>query len=401
MPTNRTIRPRQMRVIISFRISNIPTIETFNGTLRYLRSVANWNVQLITPPRMLTPEAVHRATGNGIDGILTDHPLDDNLTEALLASDIPLVSIGTSDSRLYQRTWNIAFLEMDNPEIGRLGARHFLSLGRFRTFAFLPDSRPTRWSEQRQYGFTEELRKNGHATEVFTSTAEEDQTDYRQDLKRWIATLQLPAALMLVGDYRASDIYDVCSEIGLSIPADLAILGVDNNPVLCEATTPSLSSIAPPFEEEGFQAARTLDKLMRARRPSAKPRTIRDFGTPFRIVERESTMPLAPGSLLVDRALAFIQANKTLPISAKDVAARLGVSPTLLALRFRQFEKKTVRESIIDARLKEVRLRLDTSRASIAQIARQCGFASANRLTHLFTQRHGESPRAYRAHEKT
>ena len=72
-------------------------------------------------------------------------------------------------------------------------------------------------------------------------------------------------------------------------------------------------------------------------------------------------------------------------------------SPALLALRFRQFEKKTVRDSIIDARLKEVRRRLDASKASIAQIARQCGFASANRLTHLFTQRYGESPRAYRA----
>ena len=386
---------RKKNVILSFRIANVPSIETFNGTLRYLKSNARWNVHLFTAPKVLSPKAIDTAADDDIEGILTDHPLDEDIAESLAASKIPLVSIGNSDDRLFRRKDNVAFLEMDNFEIGRMGARYLLSLGRYRTYGFVPDLTPTRWSRHRLRGFRSLLRENGHAVSVFSSSADEDSRLYHDNLVQWVNGLQKPAAVMLVGDYRAGDVFDACARLQLNIPEDVAILGVDNNPVLCDSLVPSLTSIEPAFEQEGFVAAKTLDRLMKRRDKPAKPEIIRF--PPIRVVERESTAPTITGSQLVDRALDYIRENIATPFSAKDIAKRLGVSPSLLVLRFRQFEKTTVQAAIVNHRLKAACEKLRGTRLSVSRIAVLCGFSSANRLTHVFTARYGMSPRAYRA----
>jgi len=388
-------KPTRKNVIISFRIANVAGIGTFSGTLRYLRTVANWNVRLFTAQSELSPDAVASAEKDGIDGILTDHPLHENLAEALVRSEVPLVSIGNTDDRLFGRRKNIAFLEIDNRAIGEAGARHFLSLGRFRSFGFLPDSPPSRWSRMRLRGFTTELRKHGWPVDVFQSTESRSGEPYRTALSEWLGKLQRPAAVMLAGDYHALDVSVACAATKLSIPGDVAILGVDNDPTICETASPSLSSIEPQFEEEGFEAAHLLDKMMRSRKPSNRPQIVR-FPSK-RIVERDSTAFVSPGTRIIDRAQEFINANCCSPISARDVAAKLGVSPTLLALRFQQYEHTTVRETIIRARLRHVDKLLRTTSLPITRIASQCGFSTANRLTHLFTARYGMPPLAYRS----
>ena len=223
---------------------------------------------------------------------------------------------------------------------------------------------------------------HGQAVRVFHSAAPHASDRYRADLADWLAALPKPAAVMLAGDYHAPDLPVACAMAALTIPFDVAVLGVDNDPALCEAIAPPLSSIELPFEEEGFEAARTLDKMMREKKPSLRPRLVRF--PPKRVLERASTSFVPPGSHLVDRAEAFI-------------AAHLGVSPALLALRFRQRTHTTVREAIIRARLKEVEKLLSSTQQPVARIARSCGFSTANRLTHLFTARYGLSPRAWRA----
>ena len=382
-------------VIISFRIANVASIDTFSGTLRYLRTLANWNVRLFTSQQELTPDAVASAEQDGIDGSLIDHPLHENLSEAFLRSEIPLVAIGNTNKRLFKRRKNVTFLEIDNPGVGAAGARHFRSLGQFRSFGFLPDIPPSRWSLLRLRGFADELRTHGQAVRVFHSAAPHASDRYRADLADWLAALPKPAAVMLAGDYHAPDLPVACAMAALTIPFDVAVLGVDNDPALCEAIAPPLSSIELPFEEEGFEAARTLDKMMREKKPSLRPRLVRF--PPKRVLERASTSFVPPGSHLVDRAEAFIAANCRSSISARHVAAHLGVSPALLALRFRQRTHTTVREAIIRARLKEVEKLLSSTQQPVARIARSCGFSTANRLTHLFTARYGLSPRAWRA----
>lgn len=382
------------KVILSFRIANVAGIETLAGTLRYMRTLASWNVNFFTSQTELRPEIVDSAPQDGIDGILIDHPLHETLTEALLRSRIPLVSIGNTDDLLFKRHVNVAFLETDGRKIGEEGARHLLSLGHFRAFGFLPDIPQSRWSMTRARGFSMELRRHGIPVSVFRSAAPHASDCYQTDLRKWLAGLSRPAAVMMAGDYHALNVFEICAKAHLSIPTDIAILGVDNDPAFCDSTVPALSSVELPFEREGFEAARLLDKLMRAHRESTRPLILRF--APTRIVERESTSFVAQGAHLIDRAIKFINDNCRSAISANDVSARLGVSPALLARLFRHHERTTVRETIIAARMKAVCSLLKTTKLPIGHIAARCGFSTANRLSHLFAARMGMSPRAYR-----
>lgn len=391
---------RKKNVILSIRMLNIPSVDIFNGILRYLRTKANWNVRLFMAPATLTPEIIQNAEADGIDGILTNHTTSEDLTDILLNSHIPLVSIGNSDDRLFRRRRNVAFVETDNRAIGALAARQFAALGKFRTYGFIPDMTPTRWSRLRQNGFKNEIAKSaGQNVRVFSSSAREGHEGYRAGLADWLRSLPGPIALMVVGDYRAIDVINACSRAKLKIPNDISIISVDNNPILCDSTSPALSSIEPSFEREGFEAAKTLDRMMRKSTETIRPEIIRF--PPVRLVERESTAPTAPATQLIERALELINASATDGLTPNDIATRLGVSPSLLALRFRQLEKRTVQETIINAKLAKARTLIRNNRLTLRQIAANCGFSSASYLTRLFTARYKISPRAYRCSEAT
>ena len=383
------------KVLISFQVVNVPSVDTLSGILRYIRTTARWSIQHFFFPKVLTPELVHSALNDGFDGILVHNPIDRALSNVLFETPIPLVVIGNSDKRLRERRGPTTFIDADNVAIGRLGAQHILKLGRFRSYGYLPDIPHSRWSRQRMDGFKSALAERGIAVNVFASNQPEGNTAYSCDLEKWLGSLPLPAAVLLSGDYRASELYNACAGLRLRIPDDIAVLGVDNNLILCDALVPSLSSIEPAFGNEGFEAARALDLMMRNKaRRLQKPRAVRI--PPVRVVERESTDFLAPGTRLVDRAIDYIRNNALQPISTRNVADKLGVSTQLLALRFREYEHTTVREKIIEFRLNRVCSLLQGTKLRLFQIAAQCGFRSANYLTHAFISRFGISPTTWR-----
>ena len=388
-------RTKTRNVILSFKLGNAPSLETLAGTLEYLRAGADWNVRLFTPPTKLSSVVVRHAEKEGVDGIITDHPGEDDVADALCRSRIPLVAIGSTDNRVFRRRRSVVFMEIDNLAVGRLGAQHLLSLGYFRSFGFLPDPVPSRWSKRRLNGFQGELKKNGRGgAAVFSAAAPEGTAAYRRELTAWLAALPKPAAVMAAADYRAVDLLEACREAEISVPEQIAVLGVDDNAVLCDSMRPTLSSVAPDFRKEGYDAAAALDRMMKRLRGRTQPTVIRF--APTRVTSRESAEPLAPGARLVERALRFIGANAAKPVGVRDVAAHLGVSASLLALRFRELQKKTVRETILDVRLEEVRRRLRTTGAPVKRIAAACGFSSANRLTHLFKAKYGLSMSVWR-----
>jgi len=372
------------KVIVSFRIVNTPGVETFSGAIRGLRTLAKWNVRLFTEPLRLTAEDVAKACPNGVNGILVNHPLQEDLTEAFLSSDIPLIVLGNTDQHLFKRRRNVAFAESDNRKVGVMAADYFLSLGKFRTYAFLPDIPASRWSRMRLRGFRCRLRDKGEPVEIFSG----------DDLASWLASLKKPVALFLAGDYLAPDAMSACESAGLTIPEDISILGVDNNPMICESTPTPLSSIDPDFSQTGYAAVKILDRMMRAHKTSEHPIILRT--PPLRVVERASTTTTKPSADLVERALRFIDANIDNGITAGHVAKHLGVSPQLLALRFAQLEKKSVRDTIIDLRLTRVKRMLLSTRLPLAVIAARCGFKSANHLSHQFAGRFGITPGKWR-----
>jgi len=388
MDGNRSIRPR--KVLVAFQVINTASIETLAGIIRYIRTSAHWNIQILTFPNVLSTDVLLRA--RDVDGIILHQPVDDKLGKAILSSATPLVVIGNSCRMIAARKNAISFVDADNLEIGRMAARHFLQIGGFRSFGFLPDIPHTRWSKLRLDGFAAELRRHRVPASVFHSKHPENSSGYGDDLQCWIGGLTAPAAVLLAGDYRATAFFNACSTVGMSIPGDIAVLGVDNNAIICDALAPSLSSIDPSFENEGYEAAATLEQIM-----SRAPRVVLAMRVPpAGIVERESTHSKTSGTALVDRAARFIEAKADHPITARDVAIQLGVSQQLLALRFRQLLHRSVRETIISTRLGKAEQLLRQTSLGLSSIAQQCGFKSANYLTHVFKRHFGKSPSSLR-----
>ena len=115
------------------------------------------------------------------------------------------------------------------------------------------------------------------------------------------------------------------------------------------------------------------------------------------VVERESTRVLAPGLALIQRAHDYITANANRAISTEDVITHLGVSRRLAYLRFREFEHKSIHQSILLARIAHVKKRLISSRQKIETISRDCGFENPNNLKIIFRRLTGMTMREWRA----
>ena len=304
-----------------------------------------------------------------------------------LSLPVAIVAIDPPPGILESRANRITCVSLDNRRIGELGARHFLKAANFRSFAFVHGQDMQYWSVERAKAFAGALRSEGKSCCVHTPGPK------APPLVGFLKELPKPAAVMCACDRRSIDVLDACKVAGLSVPGEVAILGVDNDGFYCEYSNPTLSSVEVDFEGEGYRAAAELDRLLSSRRPLAAE-TVRL--APKAVVVRRSTQGPVPASDLIERALAFIRANYTGRITADDVAVTLDVSRRLLDLRFRQLQNTTVGETILTLRLAKVEKLLATTELKIGLIAQAAGFVSANYLTQVFKQRHGLSMRDWR-----
>ena len=359
-----------------------------------------WSVMLFSDPLTLSAERFASLKRQGYDGIIlaTSGVFNERLSRCLLESDMPLVCIG-EPGILSRRTTNISFLRVDNRAIGAAGARYLSSLGNWRTYGFvpLPDLKMY-WSISRMEGFTEEIQHAGHNCRTFRHDGDVMTEAEASALKEWLLSLPKPCAVMAATDIRAAQVVETCRECDLSIPTQVAILGVDNDVALCDFLRPSLSSVLPDHEGVGFASATALEAMLTGRRAVA--RMIPPL-PPLRIVERETTAAATPAAHLITRALEFIQRNSTRDLKVSDVVRHLGVSRRLASLRFREFHGKSILDTITECRLDEVRRRLQTSSQSISSLSRACGFENITYLKTLFKRHSGMTMREWRERSRT
>jgi LacI family transcriptional regulator len=198
--------------------------------------------------------------------------------------------------------------------------------------------------------------------------------------------------VLAANDDCAFDAIKTLSGKRIRIPKDIALLGVDNDTLICENTQPRLSSVQPDFGKEGYLAAEILDQMMRGEASSA--RTI--LVGVKRIIQRESTAEQSHAGLLVQKALAYIDRHAIEGIGVDDVVRHLKCSRRLADLRFRELQGNSIMQTIIEKRLDEVRRRLAGGKEKIDVIASACGFDNSNYLKNLFKKRFGMSMSEFR-----
>ena len=408
------------KVVIVLETGAQPGRAQLIGILRGINAGRlDWELDIVPSRRKVTAATVNRALGDGTDGVILAHPARPGVPEQFQRQGKPTVFMDVLSQSDMPAVPTSRYLRVDDAAIGRAAARHFLSLGAFRSFAFVHDPRGEIWTRERQAAFAATLAESGHTSKTFTPASREGRSLLRpkadaincvppvsrqtcksregrsllrpNELPAFLRSLPLPVAVLAASDLVAADVLVACKAVGLAIPDDVAVLGVDNDIGLCTRLSPRLSSIEPDFEEEGFRAAMELESLF--------GHTVQIDDHPLadvRLVERASTKPLPPATRLVDRALAFIDENYRTPITPRDVARHLGVSRRLIDLRFRQLQHATLLATITERRLAALCMMLKEETAPLRELIADCGFGSAVRAAHLFKERFGLSMSDYR-----
>ena len=334
------------------------------------------------------------------DGVITSEMENDSFVQHFTRSTVPLVVVGTRKSCLPRRREGLTFVTVDERNYGRVGARLLLSLGNFRSFAYVGLGIPAYdfLSDLREHGFRRELAKAGVKCRAFRKPARADGL-LDQDLANWLARLPKPAALLAGYDRRAVEVMNHCEKLGIRIPEDIRVLGTNNDELTCIGTRPKLSSITTDYSAEGETAALELDRLLRRRTPQTTPRRV-FVDAPNSVVVRGTTDVLPPGLALVQRAQDYIALNAATGVSVDDVVAHLGVSRRLAYLRFKEFTGTTIHAAINAARIEVVKRKLLSSQSSIDMIADTCGFTNHNQLKVIFKRLTGMTMSAWRKDHK-
>ena len=369
------------KVLIGIEINNNAGRGVLGGILKYVSTHSEWHTKILSYPETLSADTIRLAKEKNVNGIIVNHIGGAAAADELRATPIPLSIVDVAHPQILKRRSKVALIGNKNDVVGIVGAKKFLSLGKFRSFVFIahPDS-PT-WSEDRKAGYCAELKRHGISPVVLIDSFADE-----------LFCLPRPIAVMTAWDYKAIEVLESCREQGLRVPDDVSVIGVDADPLVCGFTIPSLSSVAPDFERLGYCAAAALDAMMAGHKLRSKNIVL---CRPKGLVERASTRFLPPAATLLNHAKEIIERDAIRKLTVRDLALRLGVSQQLLALRFRQFEKRSVRDFILETRLAHVKELLKHTRRDFTAVAKESGFNSANRLAHLFKEKVGMSLSEY------
>lgn len=368
------------RVFIALKMSGIAGQEKLSGIFRQLGDDHDWDIALSRTAAEFTPERVAAAIADGTRGFIVSIPEATDALAALARKDIPTVAMDVPAESLAGRAVNLVRISNSSEEIGREAANHLLAIGKCRAYAYIHNSAIRRLSEERCNSFTATLRDHGCWCHVLESPD-------------GIAKLERPLGVFAANDDCGYSAIEYCHAHRLRVPEDVAVLGSNNDTLICENCHPRLSSIQPDFEREGFLAAESLTKMMTKRARQLQSDVFVGVKT---IVRRESTAEISPSGKLTQKALAYIRRNALKGISVDDVARYLQVSRRLADLRFRELQGTTIGETIIQVRLEEVKRLLRSTHDPIDAIAEACGYENPNYLKNLFRKRFAMTMRDFR-----
>lgn len=359
------------------------------GIARYNKRPTSWSVYF--EPAGLgghPPAWLKDWDGDGILARISDR----NTANLLLSRNLPVI-----DLRGILPDLSVPFVGVDNRSIARLAYQHFTEKG-FERFAIVgapPEYHPH--LDQRLLYFSNLVERGGPICHAFTDTRfgkpKATWEAQQRRLGRWLSGLPQNTAILCVDDQIARETIDAATRVNLSVPEDLAVLGIDNDEYLCTLSPTPVSSIATDAARVGYSAAELLDTLM-AKPKSKAPRETLIPST--QIVTRASTDILATESPLLRKALEFIKTHACDPISVDHVVQISPMCRTLLEREFKQKLGRTVSKEILRVKLAKAQYLLLHTERTLDDIAYETGFQSAVYLSQVFQREIGMPPGKWR-----
>jgi LacI family transcriptional regulator len=303
----------------------------------------------------------------------------------------PLVNVS---SVLHDLPW--PRVAPDSAAIARMAAEHLLQRG-LRNFAFVGHPEHL-YSVEREAGFRIALKSAGAEVSCFHARRDhpyEPHAEIRsldRRVEAWLADLPKPVGIMTPTDFWGVELTEVCRQLDVLIPDEVAIIGVSNDDLYVEFSRPPLSSVALPTKNIGFEAAALLDRLIKKKRPPARPILI----GPTHVHIRRSTDILAIEDPVVLAASRLIRERAHLRLSVEDILREVHLSRRPLERRFRKCLGRGVVEEIRHARLERSQRLLVESDLNMEAIARRSGFESARHMASVYRREVGVAPSDYR-----
>ena len=338
-----------------------------------------WDVQVIEPGA-----SEHKATELVLfwkpDGVIVECGTEQNHFDPTIFGKTPVVFLDRNPKTLAKPAFCVTH---DSVATAMIAARELLSL-KLATYAYVPWPEPRFWSEERERGFASALRLNNCGYVRFAGKARpSDIRALQKELGAWLKGLPTPIGIFAANDFMAAQVAAAASRAKLNIPEEIALVGVDNDELLCENTNPTLTSVMPDFRTAGEKTAALLS--LRMANPKCRPAS-ETFG-PLRLVRRTSTSRAKQIDRDVLAALDLIRRESCNGLKARDVAACFTCSRRMAEIRFRASTGKSPLEAIHEIRRAKAEELLSDPTRDRNAIANLCGYSSANALANFLRNR--------------
>ncbi len=382
----------QVRVALLVESSRVYGRGLLRGVAQYARTHGRWTT-FIEPrgPRDSLPRWLDDWDGDAVIA---------RIETAEMSRQIARLGLPTVDLRGLQFDASVPLIETDESAVARLAFDHLRDRG-FEQFGFVGFV-DHNYSDNRCAKLQALTASEGFACQVYQTpahlraAASWDEVQHglvcEDDLPNWLAGLPKPIGIMACNDVRGQQVLNACRTAGVAVPDDVAVVGVDNDEVLCELSRPPLTSVQPDTQRIGYEAAALIDAMLAGQSPPAEPTFIKPVG----VATRQSTDVLAIEDRQIAAAVKFIRDHACDGIQVDDVVAAVPLSRSSLERRFRRAMRRSPHEQIARVRIARVKQLLVETDLSLAVIARMTGFNYSEYLTVSFKREVGVNPSHYR-----
>lgn len=378
-----------VKVALLIETSNAYARGLLRGVVSYVREHRSWSLYLSEHNRGdQPPKWLAHWDGHGIIARIENNAI----ASALRDVQLPIVDV--SAARLLP---SLPWFETDDGAIAHIAAEHLMERG-FKRFGYAGDAR-FKWSNWRCEHFQNSVRAAGHECYIYNSDIDSDADSeaHVDDLARWLQELPKPVGIMACYDFRGRQVLDACRRVDVAVPDEVAVIGVDNDELLCDLSQPPLSSVIPNVQRTGYEAAALLDQMISGRL-SARSET--HLIPPVGIATRQSSDVLVLEDRNVARAVQYIREHACEGIKVKDVLRAVPQSRTLLESRFKRLLGRTPHEEILRVRLARVKQLLVDTDLPLEEIADRTAFAHVEYLSVAFRREIGLPPSQFRAQNR-
>jgi LacI family transcriptional regulator len=357
------------------------------GVIRYLGEHGPWSLYF-QPHGLGAPPPRWLRNWHG-DGILAR--IDDRRTAAVIRqTGLPAV-----DLRFSVRNLGLPGVGIDNRALVQAAFRHLADCG-FRRFGFLglPQGRNT-WMDLRRGLFEQLVRASGSECHTFEPRPRREPATWEQEQEQiaaWVLRLPKPVGVMACNDDRGQQLLDACRRVNVAVPEDVAVIGVDNDEILCNLASPPLSSVDVNTRKVGYEAATLLGRMMAGAPAPAEPVLLAPGG----VVRRQSTDVLATDDRELAEAIRLIRENACSGLRLKDFERMTSLPRRTLERRTLKLLGRSPKEEITRVQIERAKRLLAETELPVAAVAEKCGFGQPKYFSQVFHERVGIPPSDYR-----